>query len=168
MKVIQQRSEVEDFQVLVPRGGLKHSVNPSVSEEDVGSLNTIFTNKITNPSSLLGGIPVEVVIAEEYESSDEDEVRHETDMEAMERITVSRATKATFSENKCAREELIAIRRKVMELQGYLERNGLSMASFEWDTMMKEKDLNMGFQAKLQQGLSRGEMSLGFTLLWTS
>lgn len=96
---------------------------------------------------------------EDYVSSDE-EIHYESAQDAMERMTASRTSKAAFAVNKHNREALIDLQKKMMELQDYLERNGLSMADFEWDTMLKNFDFNHGVQDSMKAALGRDEFRL--------
>lgn len=78
----------------------------------------------------------------------------------LERLTVGKETKAAFAVNKCEREEVIAMRKKMIEIQCYLQKNGLSMASFERYTMLKDREFNLGAQDSSQLILGRDEFGL--------
>lgn len=156
MELIRNRREVEDFPVLVASGGDVEVLQ----EEDMGlgaesgnnELEKVFDNGILSPRSAKlwvqqqelkqqelkkqgikvvhsssGGILLEDVC----NSSDEDANGLVSDREAMEGMTVNRASKAAFAINKFDREELFSTRKKMMELQDFMERNGLSMAALK-------------------------------------
>lgn len=75
---------------------------------------------------------------EESFSSDEEEQCFETDFEAIEMRTLSKIAKAAFDENRNNRNELITLRKKMMGLQRFLEKKGLSMAQFERKPISKK------------------------------
>lgn len=91
-------------------------------------------------SGVLGNIPL--VVSDGESASDEAENIVESDMERMERITVNRAVKAAFDTNKNDRDELVALRNKMMELRAFLETKGLSMASVESEILKKKVEFN--------------------------
>lgn len=122
MELILARREVEDFSLLVPEGGKKEALSAEnegiegnlFSRDEEGILTprsakrwvAMKENQVLAESnaagvvqSSSGGIPLEKVVVEDYVSSD-DEGFQETAQEAMENLTVSRAAKSAFAENK--------------------------------------------------------------------
>lgn len=76
----------------------------------------------------------------------EDEARiFEDDRAAMERETVHRVAKMAFASNREEREELISLRKKLIEVNLYLEKNGLSMVECEKASMEEKAKFNSGF-----------------------
>lgn len=170
LEEVRLRREVEDFPIPVA-GGIEGSVNsiPAKQEakpglEDVypaiegfpsprsalrwveeeenrrkGSCKVSTSGTV--PSSLVGGIPIESVLVEDSVSSDE-ETGQETDMEALERLTLSRATKAAFAVNKVEREELLAARAQIQKLKEIIRNNGLSLVQEEISLAQNSKAFN--------------------------
>lgn len=170
MDLVYARREVEDFPLLVVNGGedkdfyeaedagtISKKVDPELHMDENGVLSPnsakiwVESEKkvreakgvFTQPSSLVGGIPVETVTVEDYVSSDE-EVPHETALEAMEHQAVNRAAKFAFSVNKQERDELFQLRKKMHSLQAALEKRGVSLAELEREQIEGENGFNMG------------------------
>lgn len=170
MKIIRTRREVEDYPILTAMGnnedgfsrdneGLltprsakmwvekqelkKHEVKGGIKTTTV--IDGTTTCSRVQPSSS-GGIPVESVMVEDYVSSDE-EMENETAMEALERTTVNRAARAAFAVNKHESEELINLRKKMMQVQEYMQSKGLSMADCVREILLKDREFNRGVQS---------------------
>lgn len=79
--------------------------------------------------SVLGGIPI--CVSNEGASSGEEDGFCEDVRDALERDTVNRVAKMAFAANRVEREELISLRKKMIQVQSYLMKNGLSMAECE-------------------------------------
>ncbi|KAK1360677.1 hypothetical protein POM88_045151 [Heracleum sosnowskyi] len=126
MSLIKLRREVEDFPILVA---------PSLS---------------TVPSSS-GGIPVEEVVVEDY-SSEEDGVQLMTDRDAIERDTVHRVAKAAFETNRNEREELFALRKKMMVLTSTLQKRGISLVELEKEGINRDAGFNVGLSTGFING----------------
>ncbi|KAK1384182.1 hypothetical protein POM88_021917 [Heracleum sosnowskyi] len=77
-------------------------------------------------------------------SSDDQARIFEDSRVAIERDTVNRVARAAFATNKNERSELIALRKKMMELRKYLVKNGLSVAEFEKQTLLESASFNAG------------------------
>lgn len=90
-----------------------------------------------------GGIPVQEVTVEECESSDEESFKV-SDLEAMERSTVHRATKMAYAVNKQDREDLSDLRKKMQEVHVFLAKRGFSMADIEKEQIVGENEFNSG------------------------
>lgn len=105
--------------------------------------------------SSLGDIPV--VVSDE-ESSDEN--MFEDDFSTMERRTINRVATAAFAINRSERSELIALRMKMIELQKYMERNGLSMAKFEKESILGDANFNAGLTDSSRFVTGRDEFGL--------
>lgn len=168
MEIIQARREVEDFPVLVA-GGSSPNVYHDIHEDSDGILSPesakrwvdeqeLKKNGVGVMQSSSGGILVEDV--EVSNSSEEDENVIVSDRDALERFTVHRASKAAFAINKNEREELLANRQKMMDLQNYMEKNGLSMDSFEKDLLARERNFNEGLQDSSRFISGRDEFGL--------
>lgn len=109
MELIRNRREVEDFQVLEAgeANNREKYVQDNVSTGDV------------QESSLLGGIPVEKspegcidhdkVVVEDYVTSDDEEVQHVSDMEALEKETLHRFLKRAYETNRRERNALFSL-----------------------------------------------------------
>lgn len=87
---------------------------------------------------VLGSIPI---VASD-DSSDEGFL--EDELKETESHTVNPIVKAAFAINRNEREELVALRKKMMDMSSFLEKNGLSMAKFEKDTITEESIFNQG------------------------
>lgn len=92
-------------------------------------------------NSASGGIPVEVDVCS---NSDGDEVQFETDLEAIESLTVNRTSKAAFAVSKHEREELFILRKQMMELRNHLQRKGVSMVDIEKEMIEDTSRFNAG------------------------
>ncbi|KAK1360999.1 hypothetical protein POM88_045473 [Heracleum sosnowskyi] len=110
------------------------------------------------PSSS-GGILVEEGQVEECNSDEEVEV-FEDDRASIERDTINRVAKAVFDINKNDREELIRIRKKMMEVQKFIERKGFSMAKIKKESITAETVSNAGFNNLQQFVTGRDEYGL--------
>lgn len=135
--MIQARREVEDFPVLVSsqdRSLIKDDdiLSPRSARKWVDEEEKRIRGLpgIVGPSSLLGGIPVEMVTVEDYVSSDED-ICHETNLEALEHLTANRVVKAAFDINRNDREELFALWKKMQNFQTFLSKKGISLTGLD-------------------------------------
>lgn len=77
-------------------------------------------------------------------SSEEDEVRFESGFEAIQRQTTNRVARAAFAINRDERNELIALRNKMMEMKGILARKGISMTKLEEEALVQDATFNNG------------------------
>ncbi|MDV3191289.1 MAG: hypothetical protein Q8832_02520 [Candidatus Phytoplasma australasiaticum] len=91
------------------------------------------------PSSLPGGIQVEVA---DWESSDEEEMRHETNQEAIEKLTINRVAKAAYAINRNERDELFKAREQNLKLREIISRNGISLMDAETEILKEDRDFN--------------------------
>lgn len=139
------RREVEDFSVLV-------------APSEMGASKVI-------PSSS-GGIPIVGVTVEDLGTDSENDNRHASDdnrqasdFEVIEQQTVNRAVKAAFADNKNDREELY-VRNRHLEMQRFLEANGLSMADFDKDRISRNDKVNIGYMNSAQFVTGRDEFGL--------
>lgn len=78
----------------------------------------------------------------------------------MERNFSNPIAKAAFAINCGERNELIAIRKKMIELQKFLERNGLLMAQFEKEMFESDRIFNSGLADPSQFITDRNEFGL--------
>lgn len=69
----------------------------------------------------------------------------EDNRDAMERETINRVAKMAFASNRDEREELISLRKKMIQVQQYLRKNGISMADCENSTLINDARFNTGF-----------------------
>lgn len=164
MDLIRARREVEDFPILIAGGGIPvkegsniHGLN--IDEEGILSprsakvwLEEQEKLKLKNGveavlQSASGGIPLEKVTVEDYVSSDEETCKV-TDLEALERNTLHRATKMAFASNKLEREELFSLRKKLQVVDYALKKRGLSLADLELEQIEGENLFNKGLKAK--------------------
>ncbi|KAK1397098.1 hypothetical protein POM88_006961 [Heracleum sosnowskyi] len=163
MSLIKLRREVEDFPILVA---------PSLRKdkeivEDLGGYSSpdngvgVYAKRVSFPTvpSSSGGIPLEEVVVEDY-SSEEDGVQHMTDRDAIERDTVHRVAKAAFEANKNDREELFRLKLKMMEVQKFLAKKGLSMAECERETLLGDEKFNTGLTSSQRFVCGRDEFGL--------
>ncbi|KAK1397097.1 hypothetical protein POM88_006960 [Heracleum sosnowskyi] len=163
MSLIKLRREVEDFPILVA---------PSLCKdkeivEDLGGYSSpdngvgVYAKRVSFPTvpSSSGGIPLEEVVVEDY-SSEEDGVQHMTDRDAIERDTVHRVAKAAFEANKNDREELFRLKLKMMEVQKFLAKKGLSMAECERETLLGDEKFNTGLTSSQRFVCGRDEFGL--------
>lgn len=130
------RREVEDFPILVDPGS-KHVCVDETADRGRGDLVR---------DSALGGI--QVAVSDSVASSDEDDQLLADDRDVIERRTVNRATKMAFAANQAEREELISLRKKMIEVNQFLRKNGLSMAACEKLIMSEEGVFNSGYYWK--------------------
>ncbi|KAK1401526.1 hypothetical protein POM88_001131 [Heracleum sosnowskyi] len=145
MSMIKLRREVEDFPLLV---------SPPV--EGVGGYAKQDTG-FTVPSSS-GGIPIHEGVVEDCSSDDEGHFL--TDRDAIERDTIHRVAKAAFETNINDREELIRLKHKLMEVQKFLTKRGLSMAECEKDSLLGDATFNAGLSNPKQFVCGRDEFGL--------
>lgn len=90
-----------------------------------------------------GGIPLEQVVVEDYITSDDD-IPQETAQEAMERISVNKAVKIAFAQNKCDSDELIKLRGKWQAMVSLLKKRGISLVDLEKEQIEGEGRFNTG------------------------
>lgn len=95
-------------------------------------------------------LDIPVVVSDEDNDVDEgvDTALGEEDIIAAEKVFANPIAKAAFAINRGERNELIALRKKMMEMQNYMVKKGLSMAQFEKDKIEKKTKFN--FEAGLK------------------
>lgn len=165
--ILLARREVEDFPILVSsdlndgkvpkEDEFPKDENVTLNRDDEGNLTprsakrwveeySKQTSTVNLEAGVIqsssGGIPVERVEVEDYVSSD-DEVMHDTAQAAMERLTVSRAAKLAFAENKRDREELFKIRAQWQRLDGLLKKKGISLVDLEKEQIVTDSRFNI-------------------------
>lgn len=126
--------EVEDFPKLVPGSG--EGVCKKTPE-------TIFMQ------SSSGGIPVV-----------KEKVLVSSDMEAIETNTVHKAARPVFQITKSERDELLALRRRMLSLEVNMEKKGFSIAIFEKANANKEGLFNEGLSMNTGVRTERDEFGL--------
>ncbi|KAL8110069.1 hypothetical protein AgCh_025974 [Apium graveolens] len=94
-----------------------------------------------SPSPLSGGIPIENIIIEDWNDSDED-AYHESNQEAMERLSVHQASKMIFASNQNEREELFALRKRLLAIDVQLGARGLSLKDLEKEQLLAESKID--------------------------
>lgn len=179
MMLIRARREVEDYPILTAVG----SKDDDFSRNDEGLLTPrsavlwvqeqekklrdsgVHTSVLPSVAvSASGGIPVEVdksnfVTVEDYISS-EDEAIHVTDQEALERISVHKATKAAFAINSQEREELALLKRKWLDMEFCLQKRGISLVELEKERIEGEARFNAGLCSDKIRVNDRNEFGL--------
>ncbi|KAK1351501.1 hypothetical protein POM88_054286 [Heracleum sosnowskyi] len=123
---------------------------PSVYAEDRGAVGCLGLEIGTVRPSSLGHIPIAV---SDVDSEPEEELPFtEDEIAAMERYTVNPVARAAFVINKNEREELFALRRKLMEIDTALKKKGLSMVDLEKEELLSEARSNSGLSSRFIQG----------------
>lgn len=114
------------------------------------------------PSSS-GGIPLAVeddrVLVEDYVSSDDENV-HVTNQEALERMSVHKASKAAFAVNIEDRCELFKLRKKWQDMECLLKKKGISLAELEKEQIQGDVLFNEGLHDVLRASKGRDEFGL--------
>ncbi|KAK1360679.1 hypothetical protein POM88_045153 [Heracleum sosnowskyi] len=107
-------------------------------------------NGTNTRQSSLGAIPV--VVAEDDNSSEEEPPFSDNEIEALERITVNPVAKAAFAINRNEREELFALRKKMMVLNSSLKKRGISMVELEIEGLNRDAGFNVGLSTGFING----------------
>ncbi|KAK1350687.1 hypothetical protein POM88_054587 [Heracleum sosnowskyi] len=100
--------------------------------------------------SYLGAIPV--VVTDDDNSSEEEPPFSDNEIEALERITVNPVAKAAFAINRNEREELFALRKKMMVLNSSLKKRGISMVELEKEGLNRDAGFNVGLSTGFING----------------
>lgn len=163
MSLIKLRREVDDFPILISSTTLEEKE----SYEDINGFSSpefgvgIYDKTVpehTVPSSS-GGIPLQEGMVEDC-STDEEGGYFVSDRDAIERDSIHRVAKAAFETNKNDREELIRLKLKMMEVQRFLTKRGLSLAECEKETLLGDSKFNAGLSSSQRFVSGRDEFGL--------
>ncbi|KAK1384252.1 hypothetical protein POM88_021987 [Heracleum sosnowskyi] len=105
--------------------------------EEGGSLKNV-------QKSASGGIPIEEVLVEDENSSDEECPITPEEEAWLANHTTNPAVRATFAINKSEREELFAARKRMQEMEKFLAIKGFSVAEFDRACMEELDNFNSG------------------------
>ncbi|KAK1384257.1 hypothetical protein POM88_021992 [Heracleum sosnowskyi] len=94
--------------------------------------------------SASGGIPIEAVLVEDVNSSDEECPITPEEEAWLANHTTNPAVRAAFAINKSEREELFAARKRMQEMEKFLAIKGFSVAEFDRECMEELDNFNSG------------------------
>ncbi|KAK1365667.1 hypothetical protein POM88_041228 [Heracleum sosnowskyi] len=126
--------------------------------EEGGSLKNV-------QKSASGGIPIEEVLVEDVNSSDEECPVTPEEEAWLANHTTNPAVRAAFAINKSEREELFAARKRMQEMEKFLAIKGFSVAEFDRACMEELDNFNSGLNNF--ERIVRGRDEFGLPLFAT-
>ena len=123
----------------------------------------LFRSVVNNPSGVCesssGGIPIAQAVMQECDY-DKEESRMEFVLEEIEKETRSRMMKAAFAINKDERKELLAARTRMLKVERFLARKGMSINEVDKEDILETSRINVGLNSSASFISGRDEFGL--------